>query len=251
MIRTSSLIVFACKSKACAPPPVGTGGSNPSSRASDLEKYTPPPGVSSDPGYVELHYSGRLATKHWIANSNNASDFTDPQTAIGNYISVAYTEINDTLRGHLVLDESNTAIVKDLIKGMDKAFDMFGVPLRSQTVMYRGLDMEMKPDEVRSLFAKGSTFTDKGYTSTSLSEHTARTFYGATYSRWDSTQVLVRITAPKGTTVLAGSSPEYELILNRGTRFKVTSTKDEVDEYGDKTGRLLVNMQVLRGTMSK
>lgn len=181
-----------------------------------------------------------------LDRSDERYDFADPATARGNYISAMYTDVNDQLRGHDISGESNRELVDELIIGMDKAFEEFGVPLRSRTVMYRGLDMEMGMDSARSLFAKGSTFTDKAFTSTSLDEHTARTFYGSQYSEWKNTQVLIRVTALKNTTVLAGDSAENELILNRGTSFKVTSTKDEVDEYGEKTGRLLVNMQVLK-----
>lgn len=244
MIRFTSSIVFACTSKACAPPPVGTGGSTPSGhdRAAGLEEYirTNMRGDPGKPGAAERKYSASLKVDYALKRDIKPSDFSDPGVAVANYMSHMFETVNEYLRGNFDnLNESDLSAAPDLVVGMDKAFEQFGVPLRERTILYRGLDIDRGIDSVRRRFKKGDVVSDPAYVSTSHDQHEARRFYGAQH-RGLNTQVLMRITAPKGTRVLGGVSDEAELILDRDTKLKVTSVKEEVP------GRLVVNVQVLK-----
>ncbi|MFD0506306.1 ADP-ribosyltransferase [Streptomyces chiangmaiensis] len=81
----------------------------------------------------------------------------------------------------------------------------------------------------------GQTFPDKGYTSTSLGNHPVRTFEGK--------EAILRLRVPRGTPALWLEKvshfdvEERELLLARGTKFKVTrvfmDSKGQWQVYGE------------------
>ena len=125
---------------------------------------------------------------------------------------------------------SSTAIgeVRPLPKGsrsvpvsaMDRAF-ISVAPLSSQIVVHRGFSND------QSILGSvgshvGGVFIDNGFISTSTNEGTSKSF--------GSSGVLCDIIVPAGVRVvkpgtISGHSTEKEIILNRGTKFKIVSDK--------------------------
>lgn len=252
-------LVAACGSKACAPPPVGTGGSAPAAGKSKYDtgdsRYELLYHGGLVPGAAEATHSELLmgATKQGVRDLDDGQERDDLREMLyahQQYTSSLYDRVNGRLRGTAEADDPNERIdaaVDKTIRGLDLAFDPksgISVPLRQRTTLYRGALLETDADGVRAMFPVGTTVQDKGFVSTSINETEARKFYGSRQT--GATQVLFNIKAHEGTRVVGGVSSEWELILNRSTKFKITSVKDETDEDGDPTGRVLVNMRALK-----
>jgi DNA topoisomerase IB len=154
-------------------------------------------------------------------NPDKSEGFTpDEVKALQNYQVHGYRDINEGLRDGkgYEYDDSEASIA-----AIDSLMARSQVP--ADTVQYRGL----YPDENGNLpdwLAPGTEFTDKGFTSTSESEDYVRRIYAEA----ESGGVLLRIKVPAGTHALYLDQPanlgenfqEHELLLNRGTRFKIT-----------------------------
>lgn len=162
------------------------------------------------------------------------------QYATLSYTGGQYTDINAALRtgDHMAWA---TGSQQRVIRGMDRAFEATS-GLSKTTTLWRGLSEDHQGLTV------GGVFEDRGFVSTAPSRKTAEHFVG-------DKGVLIRITAPKGTRALAPMltgkpSPELsgmirrdgaevsavvggaepELVLPRGTKFKVTGrTGNRVD----------------------
>jgi hypothetical protein len=123
------------------------------------------------------------------------------------------------------------------LKNMDAAFEHFGVRLGNDGEVFRGVDLgdivtgvkrpegETVDDSIRRMFAPGTEFTDKAFVSTSTSKDRATGMF--TYT--DAVSGIMRIKVPKGTTVVTGHFREQELILNRGTRLRITGMRMSTD----------------------
>ena len=124
---------------------------------------------------------------------------------------IRFEEINEALRGG---DDH------DAVPALDSVFEK--ASLSEPAYVFRGV----KSNVFDSDDMTGSEFTDNGYTSTSLIE-TGSTQYGDT---------VMRISLPKGAKAIyldkIGPPHEYEMLLDRGSKFKITS-----DIYNDDEGR--------------
>lgn len=203
-------LVAACKSKACAPPPVGTGGSDTGA------------GSPSPVGYTEMYtaFDGAmrgLSTGDRRSIHSAVMYYTDTD----NY---HYEDINSILRGEREYDDGGPEMLA--IEGMDLAFSNGVAPsLPHDTVLYRGMLLDSK-SKVLAAMKPGAEFTDKAFVSTSASEEATEPFRKTELSSRNRVEVLLRIKAPKGTRVIPGVDDEEELILDRGTEFRVKSVED-------------------------
>lgn len=204
-------LIAACKDRSCAPPPVGTGGSNGGSSSA--------PGASATvPRSDDLDEQGREAVR--VANKVRVANILrdkDAHEALSSYEKSGYKQINSGLRAGRTVPETgppNVSVYASdkendrfaLVPHMDRAFRSMAVTLPAPAYLYRtirGVKIDTTP---------GTVMVDKGFVSTS-----ARGGWGETAL----IGTLMRIKAPAGTKVLGGKAVEDELILNRGTRFRV------------------------------
>lgn len=214
VIRTTSLIVFECKDRSCAPPPVGTGGSRPSGssggpRANSVKKALRVGAktlrkvrekiLDKYPDAYTAYKKGGMD-----ADSRDAMEEID---AVEWYVRNGYESINSVLRRNVV-DERITSKAK----AIDRAFDRFGVTLEEPVTVLRGVQV---PAEA---LKEGSEFVDRGFISTTGNRSIADRF-ASEFGR--KVGVVMRISVPAGRKVLVGQGSEDELILPRGSRFRV------------------------------
>jgi hypothetical protein len=214
-MRTSSLIVLACQSKSCAPPPVGTGGSSTSSSRSGM---TVPRRDDLDEQGVE---AARVAAKVRAVNILKDKDASE---ALASYEKSGYKQINSGLRAGrdvpsvgpsnvaaYASDKSNDRFA--LVPHMDRAFRDMAVTLPAPAYLYRTVRLgNGAGGMIKFDTTPGTVITDKGFCSTSIA------------GQWGEIAMigtLLRIKAPAGTKVLGGKASEGELILNRGTSMRV------------------------------
>lgn len=134
------------------------------------------------------------------------------QDALDDLTGNGFAKINSELREGKADDPR--------IEHLDSAFSKAS-PLPEPIVVHRGFQGR-GADKLRKVKV-GETFTDEGYSSTSLKERIARSFRKRFSS--DPGQ-YASIIVPKGTRVLAGVELEKEVLLPRGSRFKVVSKSD-------------------------
>jgi translation elongation factor P/translation initiation factor 5A len=138
-------------------------------------------------------------------------------SAIHSYCGSGYGTVNPSLRKGLL--DSHTATT---VSAMDRAF-ISVAPLSSQIVVHRGFSND------QSILGSvgshvGGVFIDNGFISTSTNEGTSKSFGGS------DSGVLCDIIVPVGVRVvkpgeISGHGSEKEIILNRGTKFKIVSDK--------------------------
>ncbi len=168
--------------------------------------------------------------------------------AIQNYGQMDYMNINKYLRegpqsfipeGTPLSDYQAEILrvgkdIKPKVDALESALDK--TRLRQAETLYRGFNTELPYD-----IKPGSIITEHGFASTSLRRDVAEGFAKDGY--------VAKITAPKGTKGVRVSdlglnklytASEDEILLQRGTRFKVTKT------YVDKSGTQNVEMKVVR-----
>jgi hypothetical protein len=158
------------------------------------------------------------------------------------YIANDYETINGFLR------DSKGVLVEDYepAQAMDRMFKRAGVGIESESEVYRGMALDRKfRDDYLEKFAVGQEFTDHGYMSVSADSDIAwnDTFTGGPRHR-NTMEVFMRIRLPEKTVVLGGDTTEAELILGRGTRFRVT--KSELKTTGVLKGGLLIEVEVMK-----
>jgi hypothetical protein len=228
-VITGAFVEMACTSKACAPPPVGTGGSTPSasSASSPDEMY--------QRGLDLLHSGVERVTKLPPG----------PYSALDFYVNSGYLYMNRVLRegadvvkarpyfnpsmSPLLLAKATERHERDLdrakrsLSNMDEAFEQASVVTDGPVLVHRGISDYRSIDEVLEQYVPGAVVSDKGFVSTSLSE-----WYSSSFASADSapTSVRIHVTIPTGVKVLAGSIVESELILNRGTQMRVVGIRN-------------------------
>lgn len=229
---TGSFVELACTSKACAPPPVGVGGSKPSGSAPRLKPAGGGEASTTTEAFTQSDDAIRSLSE------------TDAGHAIRLYVEAytqeAYAVINEGLRRYGKPTSANATAVKM----MDTAFNKASVRLTEPATVHRGMVVEADEsafDLEASMFRKGKVVTDKAYVSTSIEPGTAEAFTrtGMDPGYEGLVPVYVTVHLPKGTRVLAGSWNEHELILDRGRKMRITDTSVNED------GVLEVEMQVL------
>lgn len=133
----------------------------------------------------------------------------DACDSIRSYTEEYYADINYALRQGNPIEEGS--IVGRNIEGLDEAFKRApNVP--ENLIVNRGI-----PSSVIAGLNKGDVFQDKGFVSTTISPKT----------QFGNTQVEIRV--PKGSkgiyvASISAYDTEYELLLNRGTKFRVVDT---------------------------
>jgi hypothetical protein len=131
--------------------------------------------------------------------------------SVRSYGGGGYIAINSRLRSGRV---QGSAATESKIKDIDQAFAEVP-PLKSAIIVQRG----NKSNRFKGVKA-GDEFQDLGYVSTSVSTREASAFKGTSGT-------LFKITVPKGTKALpiaavTGEAFEKEIILPRGSKFKIT-----------------------------
>lgn len=172
------------------------------------------------------------ARGEWKALSSKfAGRLTDDEkTALKGYSQYEYQQINAYLRTGSVtgIPLASEAKASALAAAMDSAIAKGSLP--TETVLSRGAGSD-KVDP--ALLKEGSTFTDKGFVSTSAKESFAASWAHATGGN---KAVLFKITAPAGTPVayMGKMAPSYEqkereLVLPRGSTFTVDKVTPQTD----------------------
>lgn len=150
------------------------------------------------------------------------------QKAVYDYTGGRFRDVNETLRfPDAARPYSDT---QDIIDNLDSAFEAAPPLPGSVTVRRRVRRAESMFGEPGSRV--GGTFTDDGFVSTTV---------GQTDEYFGDTQIDIKV--PKGAKLLdvkdnSNNPREAEMLLPRGTRFKVTG--DEVDDRGVRQIRLEV-----------
>lgn len=139
----------------------------------------------------DLHDAGQA---HF---NETASD--DVKKSRLHYMGGGYEGVNRSLRGQRDMD-ANSATAID---GMDKAFSTASVKSTSDVTVTRSLQRHSGLNT-----GSGSELVEDGFMSTSA-------------SGYEFGNVRLDIKVPAGTPVLAGMKEQGELILNRGTRYKI------------------------------
>jgi SPP1 gp7 family putative phage head morphogenesis protein len=167
---------------------------------------------------------------HW-----NRSLSPDEVEALRLYQSSAYREWNAALRSDAVTDD-----MRPWINAIDQALQQSA--LNQDVVVFRGFADEKMLSNFERL--PGKIIDDKGYYSTSLDKGVGDKFFQ--YLKEDGhTPILAEIRVPKGTKAayLEGTrllQPyEYEILLSRGTKFKV------INAYLDEQGRHRLLLEVI------
>lgn len=194
---------------------VGTSASQPK----DKKVLTNPELTSED---IINHY------QNWI-NSTPKNNLSKIENYCGQ--SSVYDQINGILRGNLYDDDFNDdpkalTDIHNTIKEMD-AMLALTPPLKSDATVYRGV----YGDFVKKL-RPGNIVSDSGFVSTAYAIGSAEQALSGAED--DELTAMIHINVPKGTRALPGSEmlkklqpdnymEEYELVLPRGSKFKVIS----------------------------
>ncbi len=190
--------------------------------------------------FVESHYKDSLAAietmkSERIGVGTNKTAMT-PKQAVNYYAGGAsgwqmYRDVNDAMR-----DKSNSKFDKNVGGQIQKVISTCA-PLDKPITVYRSATLQAFGGKVP---AKGDTFEDKGFVSTTMSKQFGSNFYDAQVKEWGADQtVLMEIELPKGTRALPlsyfigerGGTSEHELLLGAGHSFEVES----VSKSGGKT----------------
>lgn len=196
--------------------------------------------------------SGRDIDKFYDdLNGNLEMLHVDEQQALEYYTGDGYAIINDYHRGRgnpveeyaeaHGMDtedlEDAKAGLQDQIDSIDSVFRKKGAEAPENMLLHRNVGFHPERSQGMIDFFKkaetsGGTFSDKGYLSTTVSEHVADTSFSAGRA-----EVLhsFRIQVPKGTKMFPvdnwSSNPgEYEIIFPRDTKFEIISSRWNKDE---------------------
>lgn len=182
----------------------------------------------------------------WTKGGSWASSLSEAEiAAFKDYKNYAHAGINSALRNGTELSSEQLAAVKE----MDAAFERLPPTEEAQTV-YRG--MQIPSDHIintASDFGRkpeglvGAVITDNGFVSTSTSQEYA--------NGWRSSNVFVTIDVPPGSKAaslarfeLDGKLSESEVLLPRGTKFKVIDIKDITQEH-DVVNKTTIHLEVI------
>ncbi|MER7405598.1 ADP-ribosyltransferase, partial [Streptomyces sp. NPDC000070] len=159
--------------------------------------------------------SNKAGKEYGDAYWNDFLDNLDPKAkgALERYSSFYYKNINGQLRD---VDVPLKPQVQSLVDDMDRV--MGGRPVPEDIMVVRGTEYDHVLKEVDSVLdMEGRTFTDDGFTSTSLGKTAA----------FDHQPMIMHLRVPKGTPALwidhiSLNKGERELLLARGSQYKVT-----------------------------
>tara|TARA_B110000503_G_scaffold141880_1_gene236846 strand:+ start:7884 stop:8708 length:825 start_codon:yes stop_codon:yes gene_type:complete len=151
--------------------------------------------------------------------------------AYGVWGTSSFVQINETLRGHEIDEDSwipESFSAEEAAQALKDNFDAFAVELPKDATVFRGVAYESEVEFIE----EGTIFADKGLISTSTTFKFARSFGDG--SEMD---LVFDIQIPKGTKVWAPKTAfvkqETEITLRPGTRFRVKQVYEESDDYGD------------------
>lgn len=162
---------------------------------------------------------GRQHYGRWQEGVRSSPDDLD---AIQGYTSTEYKWINEELRSGVGIN----AISRQWHARLDDL--LARQPLAENTTVYRGLPLSVlgKGEPGKAI---GDIITDAGYASTSLTKGMAAKFANWKAEHGGETPLLAEIALPAGMqgAYLEGISSiggEYEFLVARGTRFRITGT---------------------------
>lgn len=147
------------------------------------------------------------------------------------YTDRGFLQINDFLRS--IRDEKDLTgaekfsreVTRVKVENMDSVFGQTSASSDKDIYLYRGMTLPQREGEFSeswlSKLQVGVEFTDKGFVSTSHSKGITGSFATSRLSL----RVIFTIKVPAGVRVMAGLGQEKELILNRGTKFRVLNVK--------------------------
>jgi hypothetical protein len=156
--------------------------------------------------------------------------------------SLYYKPLNKYLRtGKYDPEESawgSTRAMMEATREIDAAIKASEIP--EDIIVFRGMPSELLPKN-----AVGAEFTDKGYGSTSLDFEMADKF--AKWTREDGfTPAIIEIKVPKGSDGIymenLWDNGESELLLPRGTKYKITSDTYQTSHFNEKVRYLTVEV---------
>lgn len=188
----------------------GGGGEEDGSSESGAGSGDSSGGSGGSSGAAPRSFSSDIDGKQFI--SDHYSDWREglsakQDAALAFYQSPGYELMNGSLRGHsLSAPAADLTRAKEAIKNLDSAITK-APPLKESLLVHRGLSAEQF-----GALAKGDIVTDSGFTSVSLTPGSG--------TKGAATAV---IELPPGMRAAAGRTKE--LILPRGTKFKVKSYK--------------------------
>jgi hypothetical protein len=156
--------------------------------------------------------------------------------AVNSYIGSGYRAVNHFLRtGQTSASywQEDADAMKLKIKMIDHGFKLFGVTLEQPTTVHRGMSFEgLTMEDAQGMFRKGSVITDEAYGSTTMVKDKIVPFSRHEYytnpvrgSTPIGVGIAMRILLPSGTRVMAGHYGEHEMILPRGTKYRVVGTR--------------------------
>lgn len=155
--------------------------------------------------------------------------------ALDSYMGSGHVRVNRVLRKQTYEHGSyglTPAQVQDQIALLDHVMKI--LPLPKETTVLRGTSSKQKYSK---LLKAGTEFKDDGFVSTSTDSFTADGFSGS--DTWDDGKrhvVIMKIIVPKGSKAayvssFGSSSYEHELILGRGTTYRVVSSSKKTEKH--------------------
>lgn len=134
------------------------------------------------------------------------------RAALDDYLGFDYSDVNNRLRGIWPMNED----VEEKVRLLDGALSRGSVP--DDIIVYRGLSSAELHRELSSRV--GGIWEERGYTSASLRPYAARQFAGSSTD----TAVTMDIKVPKGSRGAFIDSEEVEILIPRGSRYRIVGT---------------------------
>ena len=167
------------------------------------------------------------ANKYVKEQINNLKYSKKAQSAFDDYMMYS-DDINGYLRGYSPWGEEYKASIAEIDKAMK--------PLSKTEVVYKGCDSkvlginpELSEEEIKNKLL-GTIYRDKGYTSTSKTSKVAEKFSDRGIDDdYSELKTIMTITVPEGKKVVYVNSGLGEIVLERGTSFKIIGAKKKGD----------------------
>lgn len=189
---------------------------------------------------LDEHDAFTLSRQKIDSLPKNLSDAVDDYTANG------YWEMNEHLRNPQKFrneawgDKAKT--LDDQVDTLDKAFAKGSVECVRDMIVYRGMRLPTKKNQVLNSWLGrlkvGDVMEDQAFLSTTHNKKDTERFASDLYLA----SIVFTIKIPKGKKVLAGNESESELILNRGTKMRITKITQDTSEQ---LGGLQIEMEVV------
>lgn len=161
--------------------------------------------------------------------------------SLDNYRGPGYSQINFDLR------RSSGRSLSKQSQILSESFERFSKPSPESLEVFRGVSGKFAELLHTSAFSgklqEGSIITDYGFVSTSMDKDFARSFASGSSASGE-----LKISVPKGTKMIyMGVRKEAELLLDRGSQFKVTKvTSSEItSSWGNKSTHIELEVQLL------